>query len=420
MHPLPNGCTRSSISVTPKNWSTAKAPIKKAWRIHYRFYDPAFKDNPELWGKQVLIRSGINRLKDLAQRQQAVKALIEKEIDLLDVQGYNPITEKFIEIAETIEEINPSTPFISALRKARNMLTVCHEMKIDMDSAIRGMEEAAGKLYDKTLQKTYNALKIDQVRRRHLVYLFQQCKKDSDKFSANRQNKYRAYLIMLFKQLLQVEAVDANPANDLAIEKVIQAQRELLTDAERIIINANVQAWDYPFWRFMRIFHRSGSRTTEMLAVQISKVNLEEQEFRVLVKKGRQYVEQTRPIPDDILPLWQEVMSEAKAGDYLFSTGMKPGPKKTRRQNVMARWRRYVKNDPGVDDPQKKGYGLGIKKDWYSLKALNADQLDDQLDIEHAAAADGHTNTTTTKKHYAINHEKRRLERLKRERVDFI
>ena len=67
---LLNGCHYSKISVTPTNWNTKKASLKKPWKIHYRFYDPAFKDDPKYKGglKQVAIR-GINTFHTLDERQ---------------------------------------------------------------------------------------------------------------------------------------------------------------------------------------------------------------------------------------------------------------------------------------------------------------------------------------------------------------
>jgi hypothetical protein len=52
---LLNGCSRSEIAVIPTNWNTKKAWIKKAWIIHYRFYDPAFKTMQNT--KQVAIKA---------------------------------------------------------------------------------------------------------------------------------------------------------------------------------------------------------------------------------------------------------------------------------------------------------------------------------------------------------------------------
>jgi len=156
----------------------------------------------------------------------------------------------------------------------------------------------------------------------------------------------------------------------------------------------------------MRIFYRSGSRSTEMLALKADKVDLELQEFTILVKKGKQYKEDIRPIPDDILALWVEMLAEAKPGEYLFSVGFKPGARKIGKDNVPKRWKKYVKNN------------LGINKDFYSLKHKNLDKISDQLSFEDAQAAAGHTSATTTKG-YTVGEESRQRDKLKKVRIDF-
>ena len=423
---LPNGCARSEISVTPKNWnvkkpsdSTARALIKKKWRIYYRYYDPTCKGTKD-WGYMVQIRD-MNDVKDLAQRQELTRVFIENEKDKVDLQGYNPITEKYFvaPAADNLEEITPSTPFITALWSVSKMLN-CGDMLNDIKSIIRGMDESAGKLFDKVTQKPYKALKIKDVTRKHIIYILQQRKKDNPKFSSYRYNKYRTALMMLYKALVAVEAVDSNLIKDIPIKTDwVHEKRELLTDAEQLIIDTNLKAWDYYYWRYMRIFHRSGSRTTEMAGLKTDKVNLEAQEFTLLVRKGKKWSWQIRPIPDDILPLWIEVMEETVPGDYLFGSCFKPGPVKMGKKTSSDRWKKYVKNPRGKFDPHGKGWGLGINKSFYGLKALNMDKIDEKEGIELAADAAGHGDTKMAKKHYLPGHEKRQREKLKKIGVDF-
>jgi integrase len=430
MIPLQNGCTRSEFNVNPSNWDidvtkasdkTIKALIKKSWQISYRYYDPAFKDDPNRWAYPVSFK-GMNHLKDLAKRQAMTRILINAEKEKIDNQLYNPITGQYYVMPDQVEEITGSMPFIDALNKAYDMLQCVPRMLEDIKCAINGLSDAAGKLYDKAHQKPYVGLKISQVSRKHIVYLFQQCKKDNPRFSANRQNKYRAYLVMLYKQLVKVEAVEHNIINDIPVEKgVIKKKRHLFTPTEMLLIDTNLKAWDYHFWRYMRIFHRSGSRSTEMFQLKPDKVSLESQEFIVLVKKGRQFVEQVRPIPDDILPLWIEVMEGTKANDYLFSYDFKPGIQQIDKSWVHRRWDKYVQGYPEeyINEALRRDDCLYIKKTFYTLKAQNTDAIANKLDLKHAAAADGHTNTTTTRNHYALVEERRELETLKKTSVAF-
>jgi hypothetical protein len=428
---LKNGCSRSAIQVTPGNWNidVNKASerliaslLKKKWKIYYRYYDPVFKDDPEKWGHMEQIR-GMNDVKDLEKRQAATKVLLQDEIDKIDEQLYNPITGQYYEGAgQTIEEITKDASFIDALQKAHKMLQGVPRMLDDIRNIIVHVGTAAGKLYDTSWQKPYSALKVSQVSRKHIVYIFQQLKKDRPGFSVNRQNKYRAYLMMLYKQLVKVEAVEHNPINDIPVEKgSIKKKRQLFTPTEMLLIDTNLKAWDYHFWRYMRIFHRSGSRTSEMTRLRPDHVSLESQEFVLLVKKGRQYVEQVRPIPDDILPLWIEIMDETKPGNYLFSEYFKPGTKQIDKFWVERRWKKYVigYTEEWNNEELRRENCLYIKKGFYTLKAQNTDAVDKLLDLDHAAAADGHTNTTTTKNHYALGHDRRKLEKLKRTNIDF-
>jgi hypothetical protein len=423
---LKNGCSRSEITVTPRNWNSSidKAPaklVRSKWRIYYRYYDPVFKNDPEKWGQLIQVK-GMNDIKDLAKRQAATKILLDAEKDRIDEKLFNPITGKYHVVTERLEEIIPATPFIDALTKAAGMITCVPRMMEDIHCVIKKIEQAAGKLFDQGLHKPYLGLKISQVSRKHIVYIFEQCKKDNDKFSVHRQNRYRAYLMMLYKQLVKLEAVEHNPITDIPVEKgSIKKVKQLFTETEMLLLNTNLKAWEYPFWRYMRIFHRSGSRTSEMTQLKPEKVSLESQEFIVLVKKGRNYVEQVRPIPDDILPLWIEIMNEARPGQFLFSEYFKPGIKQIDKTWVERRWTKYVMGFPEEwkDEKLRRENCLYIKKTFYLLKSQNTDATDKALDLEHAAAADGHTNTTTTKNHYAIGHERRKLEKLKRTEIPF-
>ncbi|HEY5369527.1 MAG TPA: hypothetical protein VIJ75_11090 [Hanamia sp.] len=83
---LPNSCTCSEITVTPKDWKTCRASaIARNWHIQYYFYDNALKKR-----KYVLVK-GLNRFKTLNERRQATAQLIENELYQLKDKGYNPI-----------------------------------------------------------------------------------------------------------------------------------------------------------------------------------------------------------------------------------------------------------------------------------------------------------------------------------------
>jgi hypothetical protein len=69
---LPNGCSCSDPTVYPANWENTGASIKQDWYIQYYFYDPVFKEKYKN-GKLFIVKGGINRLKTLSERREALK-----------------------------------------------------------------------------------------------------------------------------------------------------------------------------------------------------------------------------------------------------------------------------------------------------------------------------------------------------------
>src|SRR5438093_10362072 len=117
---LPNGCTCSELTVTPKNWETRKASLKKDWTISYRFYDPLHKDRyPK--GKQRKIRVS-RSAGTLEQKQEEVGFLISYELNQLTNMGFNLITGKYVaQMKEQHFAVLPETHIIPALQQARSL-----------------------------------------------------------------------------------------------------------------------------------------------------------------------------------------------------------------------------------------------------------------------------------------------------------
>src|ERR1700749_376027 len=112
---LPNNCYCSELSVHPQNWKQIGASVKKDWYIHYRFYDPMFSSEYPTGMLRIVKR--MNRFKDLAARRQATKDMIATEIDILQNDGFNPITKKCLKpIANN--NISETTSLLSALQFA--------------------------------------------------------------------------------------------------------------------------------------------------------------------------------------------------------------------------------------------------------------------------------------------------------------
>jgi hypothetical protein len=76
-------------------------------------------------------------------------------------------------------------------------------------------------------------------------------------------------------------------------------------------------------------------------------------------------------------------------------------------KNITNKWKEYVKDE------------LKIDIDFYSLKHLNLDEISSILDAEAAAKMAGHTSPVITLKHYLVNEEERKMEKLRRVNNEF-
>lgn len=393
---LPNGCAASELKVYPENWKTKEASTKKSWYIFYRFYDPTARDKyPN--GKLVRIK-GVNRVNDLKDRQAVMKSLLDNELILLKEKGYNPITEQFM-IEQEPEDISyqvpPATPFITALEKARDSLTIALSTRSDINSVIKYINEAATHF-------RYTNLPISSIESRHIKSLLEYLLKNYKKFSANRYNKALAYLSMLFKELKELQSIKHNPVLDISKKKTTKKLRAVLSDQERKEIDDFLKKNYYTFWRFMHIFFHSGARIIELLSLQGKDVNLEKQQFKVMVKKGKINREVSKTIKDIALPLWKRAMISCKPDDYVFSEGLVPGDHKIRTEQITRRWRVHVKEK------------LKIEADFYSLKHLNTTEMLDYVSDEDVATQNAHTSTTMVQTVYDVRRAERQHERLKK------
>lgn len=397
---LPNGCSRSNILIIPANWKSNRAGMKKDWLIQYRFYDPAFRGTDK-WGKDIPIK-GMNRYKSLADRQEITAALLQQEKDML-AQGWNPILKQYVTPHESTftADIDPSTPFIEALRLAEPRVDVVPEVHADMNSILNAVERASEVLFDKTLHQRYNKLPIGKVDSKHLIFVLEQCQKDNVRLSDKRYNRYLAYLSMIFNKLKTLKAITLNPVEVIDRKKVIKKKRKILTREQAEQIDKFWYEKDYYYWRHMHVFFHSGARGTELRQVKKGdNVDLTKQEFTVLVKKGGQYEEQVRVISKSALHLWQEVWDEAKDGQYLFGSCLRPGSK------PQSPW--YVRNK-WYDHVQK---GMGIDVTFYPLKHKHQDMIDAMRNLKLAQTAAGHKSERTAKI-YAVGHEDRERDELK-------
>jgi len=241
---------------------------------------------------------------------------------------------------------------------------------------------------------------IDLVRKIHIKAML----KDATE-SAYSFNKIRSYLMMVYKELNEIDAVDSNIIRDIGKAKVTVHARDVLTTDERKRVNDHLKAKHYNFWRYLHIFYYSGARSTELLSVQRHHVDLEGQRFMTLVKKGKEYREVWRMIQDVALPYWIDLLKEP--GTYVFSYGLKPGENKSCFDTITKNWRKYVK------------LPLKITANWYSIKHLATTDMVDELGEDQAVLNNAHTSSAMVRKVYDLKSKTRMNESIKNQKSKF-
>jgi site-specific recombinase XerC len=378
----------TELKVSPSDWLTNPSSINKSWQIWYRF-------------NGILVKvQGMNRHKEYTERLKKTLELLQQEKEKLSVYGYNPLTKTFLKTPPNKEMQVPEfhkahrgVGFLEALHLAYDQLQVEKPTLACVKSCLKYVSASSIKIGLKNLP-------INQIRRKHIKLLMNHCSEQRN-FSPRSWNIYRSYLMMLFEQLDELEMVDHNPAKELKKKKEILQLRDTLSQDERVKVKTHLVK-NYPdFYRFVEIFFHSGSRRTELLSLKVKDVNLEKGEYKTLVKKGNQKRFVIRVIKNVVKSLWIEQLREANPEHYVFSIGLSTGTNKIRPEQVTKRWKRLVKDK------------LGITADLYSLKHLNTDETASLLDIDAAAAHNGHTTTQVTKRHYAFGEDERVRQRLK-------
>lgn len=379
---LPNGCKCSSLSVYPKNWQSKSAKTTTDWYLSYRFYHP---DYPQ--PKQVMVK-GMNQFKQLSQRQEATKTALSQELDKLLNQAFNP----FIKLNKAIvgsSASSPETNISEALQLVYKKIQVSERTLMDIKYVLRSVDKAIGLL-------GLSNYPISQVTRKTVKLILENASCSADRF-----NKYRSYLMILFSELCEMELVETNPVRDIKKKKTIKHLRTVLTDQERLLVNDFLKINHPSFHRFLHIFFHSGARISELIQLKASDIDLSRQRYKIIIQKGREYREVWKVIKNIALPFWINLLEKAKVNDYVFSVGLEPGVAQIQSYQITKRWYRLVK---------KK---LNIEADFYSLKHLNLDETASILDINDASVMASHNSTSITSKYYALGEKQRQTERLK-------
>ncbi len=392
MKKLINGCSYSELWVSPANWKslTSSKSLSKVWYVACKFYDPNYEHQ---YPNGFLYKRRLNRFKNLSERKAAVSIFKTEMKKALD-DGYNPITGQYTFLG-VYEALHSEVGLCDALQIAFENKQLAEPTEIDIKSVLKYFKKSA-------IALGIDKKSVKEVKRSEIKSILNNLYHINPKFTDKRYNKYIRYLSGLFSDLEELEIIDFNPMVRMKPKKTVQKLKVVLNDRQREMIKNHIKKHHFNFWIFINIYFHAGCRLTEIRNLRVSDVNLDNQTFVILVKKGKNYVEKVYPIKNIAMKYWMHLLSGPhKPSDYVFQWNYLPGPKRMDRSTPSNKWKRVVKDE------------LNIKVDLSSLRHLNLDEITMKRSLSAAAVAGGHTSTLMVQKHYAVRERERQVENLK-------
>lgn len=366
---LRNNCRYSTPSVWPPNWdSGGVALLKKNWYIQYTFYD----DNTGK--KRNFMVKGFNSFKTLADRRGGVLHRLNTIKDQIEVRLWNPI-EKVGAVGydESSDiELTIATPIYDALVYAKKKMRVgVMTEKSEINPCMRGYEKAINAL-------RISHVGIGSITLKNLYKICERCGyKENGEYSADKFNRHRKVLILLYKKLLQEEVVPGGNI-PLSIEKAkegIKQKQKVMTLDQRKAVDEYLKANNPTFWRYLHIFFHSGARSAEMMRLKVKDVDLANQIVSYQVMKGKTPIIKERPIKDIVLSLWGAQVKDINPEWYVFGENLEPNATPIQSYQIAKRWGRI----------KKKAEFKDIPGGFYQLKHINTTETRKRAGLKAAA-----------------------------------
>lgn len=399
------GCSRTEVFISPKNYKTlkAKSTMPKYWFVECRFFDPTFT---EQYPTGFQFRKKFSGL-DLPSMKYTAEVYKEEMESQLDTLNYNPITKEYMSDGSC--DLYPGLLFIDALEKTHKKLKLVYKT----EHHSKQVQWCINRIKKVQYQARVDTLRISEIRTHHVKNLL-----DKMNLTDSVYNKFRTYLMSLFKELSQYGCVDSNYIRDISKREENTKIRRILNNDKFDIVFKYLQENNPEFFRYASIFFYSGARSSELMRLKRSEVDFENREFRVLVMKGRKQSWETKAIVPAAVPFWKHLLEESLYDDeFLFSHFQCPGETKISGRAITQKWNRLLKKSDKILD--QDGNPISVTEDFYSLKHLFLDKLDQLsnnapiLDINLAQGAASHKSNRTTGI-YTVGRKSRAVEQLKK------
>ena len=372
------GCRRSEFIVTPSNYKEIKRDSKRLeWSVLCRFYEEG--------EKTFIFKKRVFKNLSLADKKRSIPIILEEMRSALDDRDYNPRTKSYMFAKEGIHK---DLYFIDALTETLKLKVISDGYRSSIESYIRKVHSSAVKL-------KLDYLKIQYVELSHIKKILTDCTKSNYDYNKTKKN-----LSTLFSDLVDEGCIKVNPCTNLKSRAHVPEIKRIFTDQELVSVFNHIKESKPNFVNYFQIFLMSGSRNTELLQLQKKHVNLENQEFMILVKKGSTYRWEARPIYTKALQFWEDQLNKCSFNEDLFGRNFLPEKRASPKlkDSVYLYWKRNIMKP------------LNIDVTIYSLKHYFLDKLDEAN--QSAGSAAGHSNKEITAI-YTVGKKKRELEYLK-------
>lgn len=401
---LQNGCSRTEVFISPKNYKSikTKSQLPKYWFVECRFHDPRHLEKyPD--GFQFRKKFSGTEIQVLKATAEIYKEEMEHALDVL---LYNPIDKLYMD--DRSSGLHPGMYFIDALEKTFIKLKPKYKTNHHANQVKWMIVRIKKHLHVARL----DTVRIIEVRTYHIKNLL-----EGMSLTNSVYNKFRTYLMGLFSELAEYGCVETNYIRDISKREETPKIRQILSPEKFDIVFNYLQENHPEFFRYAVIFHYSGGRSSELMRLTRSDVDLDKREFRVLIMKGRKQSWETKAIVPAAVPYWESILDECLYDDeYLFSYFQCPGDKMISGRAITQKWNRHVKKCKKIKN--ENGEVITVTEDFYSLKHLFLEKLDQLqhntpvIDINLAQAAGSHKSNRTTGI-YAVGRKSRAVELLK-------
>lgn len=381
----------SSPSVYPTNWENPRCSMKKDWYIQYYLYAPLQK--PKL-----KILKGMNKFKTWEQRVKATKELLDAEILKLSSSTALSSTNG----KQQFSSLEAALMHMVELKRKTCVARHCDNL------------ETTTRRFCKVGRTLGFSLHVQGTTRQTCLYILEHMgetlkrleEKNFTGFSDKTYNRYVKDLGTLFSDLMYWEYTDYNPFAKMKKRAVIKDLKIVASEQQRSMIDKYIKSKDYCFWRFMHIFFHSGARESELVRMKMTDIHLKERFFIVEIRKGQSKRKEIKAILPEAYRHWAEIIAEG--GIYPFGTDFQPGNKPVIVNQVPKLWNRYVKKELKLENI-----------DFYSLKHLHTDLIEQAAGMDLAQAHDDHLQQSTTASIYAVGAKSRKLNALKQLNIKF-